>query len=157
MRTWCDTITPTSWHGFGAPLTLHGSEVSGAPKGPDLGRTTAAWREPRGFLCHGDARVSRSPPLLRPLGRSTGGGAGAKHAMPRRGRTYVQLPRFVRSRACIPPLFFLKPMHPTTGGTYPCVAPLKAEIARSRCTIIIQPGRMGSGRPAAAHHGLVPW
>lgn len=71
-------------------------------------------------------------------------------------RTYSCLVSFGRAHASHH-FFFLKPMHPTTGGTYPCVAPLKAEIARSRCTIIIQPGRMGSGRPAAAHHGLVPW
>lgn len=74
-------------------------------------------------------------------------------------RAHVRTAASFRSVARMHPttFFFLKPMHPTTGGTYPCVAPLKAEIARSRCTIIIQPGRMGSGRPAAAHHGLVPW
>lgn len=50
------------------------SEVSGAgrPEGPDLGRT----------------RGRPAPPA---------GGIGARACVPRRGRTYVQLPRFVRS------------------------------------------------------------
>jgi hypothetical protein len=57
-----------------ARATVRGSEVSGAgrPEGPDLGRT----------------RGRPAPPA---------GGIGARACVPRRGRTYVQLPRFLRS------------------------------------------------------------